>query len=66
MSDEHGQTMRALGLIEGKVDGLYPTINRLREDHEHLEVRTRTLENWRWYILGCIAVALLVVGFVVR
>jgi hypothetical protein len=50
--ETHGQVMRALGRIEGKVDGLYPTVARQRQDHEGLEARTRVLENWKWYLVG--------------
>jgi len=68
MEPEHGQIMRALGAIEGKVDALYPTIARQRQDHEVLEVRTRVLENWRWYLAGLFSLSFVgvIVGFVLR
>lgn len=52
---EHGQVMRALGRIEGKVDSLHESVKRLREDHMTVETRVRFLENWRWYVLGIAA-----------
>jgi hypothetical protein len=64
--ERHGQIMRALGEIEGKVEGLYPTVARQRSDHEELEARTRKLENWKWYLAGLFSLTLIgsIVGFV--
>lgn len=53
--ETHGQIMRALGRIEGKVDSLVDSFRRLRADHEAVEGRVRHLENWKWYILGIAA-----------
>lgn len=61
-SPEHAQIMRSLGVIEGKVDALYPTIARQRQDHENLEERTRILENWRWYLAGLFSLSLIIVA----
>lgn len=63
---EHGQIMRSLGRIEGKVDGLRASVERQRQDHEQLEGRTRSLENWRWYIIGLFSLSVIsgLVGFV--
>jgi len=49
------EIMRALGRIEGKLDGVVASQVRLRGDHEAVEGRVRTLENWRWYIIGIAA-----------
>ena len=66
MVDQHGEIMRALGTIEGKLDGVSGSVVRQREDHENLEVRTRVLENWRWYLVGLFSLGTLgaVYGFV--
>lgn len=66
--ERHGQIMRALGEIQGKVEGLYPTVARQRFDHEALEERTRTLEAWKWYLAGLFSLSLIgsIVGFVLR
>jgi hypothetical protein len=53
--------MLALGRIEGKVDSIFPTIARQRADHEKLEDRTRSLENWRWYLAGLFSLSLVAV-----
>ena len=58
--------MESLGRIEQKVDGLVPTITRQRIDHEALEVRTRVLENWRWYLVGTISLIGVIIGFVLK
>lgn len=65
-AERHGQLMRALGAIEGKVDALYPTVARQREDIEGLEGRTRKLENWKWYLIGLFSLSsLATVGSIV-
>lgn len=49
---QHAEVMLALGRIEAKVDSVFPTMARQRADHEELEQRVRSLENWRWYVVG--------------
>ncbi len=66
-AEQHGQVMLALGRIEEKVDGIPPIVKRQREDHEKLEVRTRVLENWRWYLVGLFSLTLIgVIAIVLR
>lgn len=66
----HGQIMRGLGRIEGKVDSLRDSFQRLRADHEAVESRVRGLENWKWYVIGIAAsvgaLASVVVGIILR
>ena len=66
--EQHGQVMQALGEIKGELRSLHPTVARQRKDHEAVEVRTRVLENWKWYLTGLFSLTLLVsiVGFIVR
>lgn len=64
--ERHGQVMQALGEIRGEVRSLFPTVARLRADHEDVEKRTRVLENWKWYLAGLFSLTLIasVVGFI--
>ena len=66
MVDHHGEIMGALGEIKGQLVGIVATTVRQRKDHEDLEVRTRVLENWRWYLVGLFSLGTLgaVYGFV--
>ena len=63
MVDQHGEIMRSLGAIEGKLDGVSGSVARQREDHEDLEVRTRVLENWRWYLVGLFSLGAISVAY---
>lgn len=67
-AETHGQVMRALGRIEGKVDALYPTVGRQRKDIENLEGRMRVLESWKWYLAGLFSLTLIgfIVGSIIR
>lgn len=61
------ELIRALGRIEGKIDALYPMVREQRAAHDALEVRTRLLENWKWYLAGLFSLSLIasVVGVVI-
>ena len=66
--EQHGPVMQALGEIKGELRSLHPTVARQRADHDKLEVRTRVLENWKWYVAGLFSLTLIlsVAGFVFR
>jgi len=55
---------RALGRIEGKLDGFLTRMEATEKDHEDLEHRTRSLEVWRWKAAGVLLAVMALAGFV--
>lgn len=56
---EYAEIQRALGRIEATQTAMHEDIRDVKfeskDRHERLEKRVRSLEGWRWYVLGAVA-----------
>ena len=64
LAKQLGGIERALGRIEGAQESFHERAEAVEEAAIRLEKRTRSLENFRWYVAGMFAFGSALVGFI--
>lgn len=64
MEAQLAEIQRSLGRIEGAVVGFTTRIERVEEAADCLEKRVRSVEHWRWYAAGALALGAALFGIV--
>jgi hypothetical protein len=55
MQEQLSEIQRSLGKIEGALPAFTARVERIEEDVDGLGKRLRSVEHWRWYLGGAIA-----------